>query len=71
MLGVVSTSDQVIEEVTERVPMCTRCTRVRFDDVWRMPVPAAIAALEGTNTFARSICAPCVQALMNEEALDP
>lgn len=57
----------MIEVVRERVPMCTRCACIRIDDVWLVPPPAAIAALEGTNTFVHSICEVCARALIDEE----
>ena len=53
------THRRMIDDVGERVPMCTRCTRVRIDDAWLIPLPIVVAALEGTNAFVDSICEAC------------
>jgi hypothetical protein len=69
MLGGPITSDQFThrqmmdDAAGEQVPMCTRCTRVRIDDAWLIPLPVVVAAFEGTVAFVHSICEACARAV--------
>jgi len=41
------------------IPTCAWCGRVRVDDAWLTPPPAALAAIDGPNTLSHSICDAC------------
>jgi hypothetical protein len=41
------------------VPACAWCGRVRIDDTWLVPPPAALAAIDARNTLSHSICDAC------------
>jgi hypothetical protein len=38
------------------MPTCAWCGRVRVDDAWVVPPPAAIAAIDERNTLSHSVC---------------
>jgi hypothetical protein len=41
------------------VPACAWCGRVRIDDTWLVPPPAALVAIDARNTLSHSICDAC------------
>ena len=41
------------------LPICAWCGRVRIEDVWVVPPPAALAAIDDRNTLSHSICDVC------------
>ena len=41
------------------VPACAWCGRVRIDDTWVVPPPAALDAIDTRNTLSHSICDAC------------
>ena len=41
------------------VPTCAWCGRVRIDDTWVVPPPAALDAIDAHNTLSHSICDAC------------
>lgn len=44
------------------LPACAWCGRVRIDDDWLLPSPAALAAIDQRYTFSHSICDRCATA---------
>ncbi|HEY3542415.1 MAG TPA: hypothetical protein VGK79_07720 [Gaiellaceae bacterium] len=45
----------------EILPACAWCGRVRIDDIWLMPSPAALAAVDQRHMLSHSICDLCAQ----------
>ena len=41
---------------------CAWCGRVRIDERWLLPPPAALAAIDERNALSHSICDECAQA---------
>ncbi len=41
------------------VPICAWCGRVRIDDTWIVPPPAALDAIDARNTLSHSMCDAC------------
>jgi hypothetical protein len=41
------------------LPACAWCNRVRLDESWLFPPPAALAAIDVRYTFSHSICEEC------------
>ena len=41
------------------LPICAWCGRVRIDDTWLMPPPAALDAIDRRNALSHSICDAC------------
>jgi hypothetical protein len=41
------------------LPACAWCGRVRIDDTWVEPPPAALDAIDTRNTVSHSICDAC------------
>ena len=41
------------------LPICAWCGRVRIDDTWLTPPPAALAAIDARHTLSHSICDAC------------
>lgn len=41
------------------LPICAWCGRVRIDDAWLVPPPAALAAIDERHTLSHSICDEC------------
>ena len=41
------------------LPICAWCGRVRIDDEWLVPPPAALAAIDDRNTLSHSMCDAC------------
>jgi hypothetical protein len=41
------------------VPACAWCGRLRIDDTWVVPPPAALDAIDARNTLSHSICDAC------------
>jgi hypothetical protein len=44
------------------LPACAWCGRVRIDEAWLVPPPAALVAIDRRYTFSHSICDRCVTA---------
>jgi hypothetical protein len=51
----------VTVDAGDLVASCAWCGRVRIDDIWLVPSPAALAAIDTRNTFSHSICDECSQ----------
>jgi hypothetical protein len=43
------------------VASCAWCGRMRIDDIWLVPPPTALAAIDAPNTLTHSICDDCAQ----------
>jgi hypothetical protein len=43
------------------LPSCAWCGRVRIDQTWHSPSPAALAAIDQRYAFSHSICVLCAQ----------
>jgi hypothetical protein len=41
------------------LPICAWCGRVRIDDTWLIPPPAALDAIDARHTLSHSICDAC------------
>lgn len=41
------------------LPACAWCRRVRIDEIWVVPSPAALAAIDQRHAFSHSICEVC------------
>jgi hypothetical protein len=41
------------------VPSCAWCGRVRIDETWVVPPPAALDAIDAHNTLSHSMCDAC------------
>ncbi len=41
------------------LPVCAWCHRVRIDDTWVVPPPAALAAIDARHTLSHSVCDVC------------
>jgi len=50
-------------DVGETLPACAWCGRVRIDETWLLPSPAALAAVDERYTFSHSICDECADTL--------
>jgi hypothetical protein len=58
---------RTIKGAGAKVPICAWCSRIRIDDdVWLVPLPAVVAAFEGTDTFTHTICDQCADELTRE-----
>jgi hypothetical protein len=49
-------------EAGELVTACAWCGRVRIEQEWFAPPPAALATIDATRTLSHSICPSCVKA---------
>jgi hypothetical protein len=46
-------------EAGELITMCAWCRRVQIDAEWLPAPPAALTAIDATNTLSHSICPEC------------
>lgn len=51
-------------ETSEILTACAWCGRVRLDDAWVSPPPAALAAIDARYAFSHSICGGCTEAYL-------
>ena len=51
------------------LPACAWCKRVRIDDTWLMPSPAALAAIDERYAFSHTICDACADVLDAPDSL--
>ena len=56
-------------EACETLPACAWCGRVRIDETWQVPPPAALATIDERHALTHTICPLCVASVQRSTAV--